>query len=701
MTQLKKENLVQQLFIISLWIVAILMISMSFWYGITGDEPGLNNYGKAIWRYLSSFGADEFVFSKDPSFDSNQNINYYGGLFELLSVVVNKISPLEEFTTRHILNACCGFLCILYSARTAKLLGGHLAGLFTIWLMFLAPFFLGNAMNNPKDIPFAATYIMSIYYSMRLIHRLPNPNKLDYLWAILCIGAAINIRVGGILLIAYLFAYAGLYYIVNTMIQKEKIALGSLLKAVFITSILGYIAGLLLWPYALEDPINNPLTALSEMSNFKTSLAQLFEGEKVFSADLPSHFLPKSFFITNPYVIHVGLFFSLLYLWFHRKSKQLSVLLFIFFTALFPIAYILYGKSNIYHVWRHELFVFPSIAILASLGWQSIVSFFENKKLKLAGFALLAIFLLEPLYFVASTFPQTITYYNATVGGVQGAYGDYEVDFYYNGLKECVDWFKKNELPKLEASNDTVRIVSNANHIMQEYFPKRKGNIIIEYIRYPERNQKAWDYAFFHIALIPQNELKSRNWLPPSTTLYETKVFDKTLCAILKKPSNDDIKAQNFLKNNQIDSAIVYYKKYLSKDAQNASVLSSLGNLYLQLGQQNDAASYIEKSYQLDPNNIESAHYLGMLRMQQGKLAEAQTLFTKVIQANPNAITEYYFLGMCQAQMNQLDAAISNLNTASQEPSLQQACYKLMGDIYMQKGNVEQANKLYQAASLK
>ena len=305
--------------------------------------------------------------------------------------------------------------------------------------MFLSPFFLGHSMNNPKDIPFAATYIMAIYFIMQLFDRLPKASKKDYLWAIISIGATINVRVGGILLIPYLVVFVGILFIIKKYFQNQEVSLFSYAKPVIITAVLGYLAGSILWPYALQNPFSNPLTALSEMSNFKVNIRQLFEASKVFSGDLPINFLPTSFIITNSFVVLAGLALGIVLLWSFRKEKNAPQLYFVLFTALFPLAYIIYSKSNVYHAWRHVLFIFPSIMVVVAFGWQSLIGFFDKMKIKLAGFALLGFLTLEPLYFIASTFPNTITYHNQIVGGPKGAYGTFERDFYYNSLKECVD----------------------------------------------------------------------------------------------------------------------------------------------------------------------------------------------------------------------------------------------------------------------
>jgi tetratricopeptide (TPR) repeat protein len=692
-------------FMVSLAAVFILMTIMSFSYGISGDEVDMNEYGKQILNYLTSFGSDKSIFrtseelnaAKVYNYNRDNVVQYYGGLFDLICAIFNKISPLEEYTTRHILNAWAGFLAIFFAAKIAVRILNKQAGTIAIWLMFLSPFFLGHAMNNPKDVPFAAAYIMAIYFIIRLFDRLPAASKKDYAWAILSIGATINVRVGGILLIPYLVVFAGILFIVKTKFQDEKVSLFSYFKPVAITGVLGYLAGSLLWPYGLQNPISNPLTALSEMSNFKVSLGQLFEGAKVPSTELGSDFLLKSFAYTNSYAVLAGLGLLFVFAWGFRKNQNASILYFVAFTAFFPLLYIIYTKANVYHAWRHVLFIFPSMIVLVAFGWEKIIAFFDTKKVKLIGLGMLGFLMLEPLYFIANTFPNTITYHNQLVGGVKGAYTNYEVDYYYNSLKQSADWFKKNELPKLDKNKKTV-IYSNAAHILTHYFANEK-NVVVDYIRYHERNQKDWDYVIFHIALIPAEELKTGNWLPPST-LFKAESQGQVLSAVIKRPSHDDIKGFNALNQNQADSAIQYFDSYLKADPKNTSILNTTGNILMQLGRLDSAALYINQSYKIDSSNMETKQMYGMVCLQKNDFATAQTLFNQLIQANPQYPKGYFYLGLAQLGSGNPQQALNNFNTASQDESIRQACYKYMGDCYMKMGNQTEAMKLYQAAGV-
>ena len=690
----------------ALWgVLFIVMTAMSFSYGISGDEVDMNEYGKTIWQFISSFGSDRSVFRTSDELNAlgvyNYNrdnvIQYYGGLFDLICALVNKVSPFDEYTTRHLLNAWAGFLALVFAARILKRLLGQRAAIIGTGLMALSPFFMGHAMNNPKDIPFATAYIMAIYFIIRLFDRLPKPSWPDYLWVILCIGATINIRVGGILLIPYLGVFAVLHSLIPAWFQENKTrSLTQYVKPLLITAVLGYLCGSLLWPYGIQNPITNPLTALSEMGNFKVNLRQLYEGTKQFSGELPLSFLPKSFAITNTFALLAGLLLMLPFIWGFRKNEQAPAIYFVLFTGVFPFLYILYTHANVYHAWRHVLFIFPSLLIMAAFGWDRLIDWMKGRNMQLAGIGLLGFLLLDPLYFMATTFPNTVTYHNQLVGGVKGAYGQYEVDYYYNSVKQAADWFKANEMKHIQAG-DTVRLYSNAAHILTHYFENNK-KIVVDYVRYPERNQKNWDYALFHIALIPETDIQQGSWIP-SSTIYQAQVQGNTLCILMKRPSHDDMKAMQFLEQQQPDSALLYFDKYLEKDPKNTDVLITAAQVAMQSGKGNVAQAYIQQAYKADPSNPQVQSMYGMLLVQQGQYPKAQEVLVNLLQKNPQFLQGFYYLAEAQLGMGNAQQALQNLNTAAQDPQLQAACYQRMAQIYMQQGNTAEAQRLMQAAA--
>lgn len=695
-----------KIFLASLLITFVLMGVMSFSYGLSGDEVDMNEYGKIILKYFASFGADDTVFHIPQNIDRDGVLMYYGGFFDFICAVVNKFSPFAEYTTRHILNAWAGFIAMFFSARIVAMVADKRLATLTVWLMFLSPFFLGHAMNNPKDIPLAAAYIAAVYTIIRFFDKFPAVKKTDYLWVILSIGFAINVRVAGILLIPYLGVYAFIIYLSKSFRSKEEVKFNTFIKPVAIMGILGYLAGSLFWPYGLQNPISHPLTALSEMSNFKMNLSQIWEGEKVMSGELPSGYLIKSFFLTNTYALIIGLVCFFFFIRQAAKSPKAHVIYFVAFTALFPLFYIIYKKSNVYHAWRHVLFIFPSAVVLASLGWSYLNNFIAARAKKTwIGLALAAVLLLEPLVFTVQTYPNTVTYYNQFAGGVDGAYGNYEVDYYYNSVKQCTDWFIEKELPKYKAG-DTVILATNAPHLMFPYMEGHK-NVKIIYVRFQEKDREVWDYALFHIALIPLEEIVAGTWLPP-TTAFVAKVKDKPLCALIKRASKKDLDGFKALQAGNREEAVKQFIDYLKEDSANINILTTTARVLMEMSKVDSALSYASKAYQLDKTGVETKRVYAMALAYKGEGAKAKALFEEIIAERPDYVMAYYYLGIVEKGMGMYQEALVNFDKIAQfalqqkENMLAMECFIYMGDIFKEKGDMQQAEKMYQqAAALK
>lgn len=581
--------------------IFLLMTIMSFWYGISGDEVELNTFGKIVLKYYTSFGIDMRAISPPKDLDRDGVLQYYGGFFDLVAVLMNKISPLKEYTTRHILNAWAGFLAIFFAAKICVRIGGERMAVICVWLMFLAPFFLGHAMNNPKDIPFATAYIGAIYFFIRFYERLPNVKWTDFIAPIVAIAITIDIRVAGILVIPYMFVWLAGDYLLHKERRKE---MKKSVIALVIISVLGYLGASIFWPYALQNPIMNPLTALSELSNFKMGLAQLYQGERVISFDLPASYLVNNFFITNAYILLAGLLISPIFILGSLKNKrEFALVVFILFTGVFPLAYIIYKHSNVYHAWRHVLFIFPSLAIVAAYGLNGVLKWVGPGVMKYVVIGVIALGLAEPAYFIVRTFPNTITYYNILAGGTKEAYYNYEMDYYYNSLKEATDWFIREELPKL-ADKDSIVLATNHGNIEKAYFayyPKVK----VKYVRFYERSMQDWDYGIFHRALIPAGQIQNGGWVSKST-IYEASVFDLPLTVVMKRPSHLDYLGFKALQENRLEEGITDLLNYRKVNNENELVNGLLSRYYLSINQLDSARVLVNEALRKDPDNAQA-----------------------------------------------------------------------------------------------
>mgnify|MGYP000514679752 CR=1 FL=1 len=153
------------------------MLSLSFGSGINADDKFQVDYSQKLVNYYGTFGKDTAALNIPDG-----NMHLYGGFFETLTGFASKVMGYETATlayhnVRHASSAVLGWVAILCAALFAQLIAGWRAGLFTLIIMLLSPRFVGDSLMNPKDIPFAAGYMMAIYNMAAVLERLPNPRR--------------------------------------------------------------------------------------------------------------------------------------------------------------------------------------------------------------------------------------------------------------------------------------------------------------------------------------------------------------------------------------------------------------------------------------------------------------------------------------------------------------------------------------------
>ncbi len=696
---------------VSIAIVGLSMVVMSFWHGITGDDIVVNEYGKEILKYITSFGSYEYNFEHPlpKAIDRDYVIQYYGGLFSVICALFNKISPFAEYTTIHIFNALSGLLASYFTAKICRRYFGDGAAILSVWLLFLAPFWLGNAMNNPKDTPFAAAFIGGIYFIVKWVEQFPTVTRKDYIYMVLVIAAAINVRVGGILLIPYFLLFlAASNFWKKYILQQEQSLFAGIWQAA-LTSVAGYLLSSLLWPNATQDPINHPLNSLKELTHIPVALNQLFDGvktmsavnaevngENVFVSNFPKSYLLKCIGYTTPFVVLIGFcILTPIFLLLNKLKKSYSyfIALVLLFTATFPIAYIIYKQSNIYHLWRHVLFVFPSIVALAAISYHYFATNFNVKAVKYGVIGFVALLSLEPLSFIVSTFPNTMSYFNSLVGGTKGAYTNYEVDFYYNSVKESSEWFTKNIVSKLKPT-DTVYLATNAPHIVEQYF-KNEPRVKTIYVRWQQRNLSKYDYSMFHIAMIPQGILRSGSWVQGSNVLYKATVKGLPMCAVVKKPSNLDAEGMEMLKNQNI-AGLQKLKDYYNLDPNNETVNSTIANILLNNDSAKNDFPSLQKLLNADSLDYTNLELMGMYYIKTNEPDKGISYFEKILAKEEKYLKAYTYIGYAKAAKGDMNGALESMNKATVDLQFAPEALSGMANIYSKMGNVELAQKYMQ-----
>ncbi|MFA4993829.1 MAG: glycosyltransferase family 39 protein [Bdellovibrionales bacterium] len=427
-------------------------------YGVTWDEELQSQYGIAVVDYyLSGF--------KDARYSQIFNLYLYGGTFDGLAALINFMTPFEIYDTRHLLNALFGLMGLWGTWKLGKLLGGEEIGFLSLVICALVPSFYGHIFNNPKDVPFAAGIVWTLYYMSRSYKKTEWPTLIKLG---LVLGFTLGVRVGGIMVFAYWLAPLGIAALLplfkrkfrwKTFWKNKKIlrtvTLDILCKAwriVLPVALISYVVMLICWPWAQQHPIMYPLKALSKFSNFPQDVEVLFDGTIYRSTQLPWTYVPLYFGIQLPVFFQILLAFFAVFLpkiWRSMSFAQKQSLSLLLLTAVVPVLYCTMFHPALYDTVRHFLFVIPLASIMAALGAREIYIFglkqkrLRKKRAKLAlkgafGFVFLIVCSTQ-IVLMARLHPYEYIYANMFAGGVREAYGHYESDYWTSSFKEAAE----------------------------------------------------------------------------------------------------------------------------------------------------------------------------------------------------------------------------------------------------------------------
>jgi len=421
-------------------------------YGLIWDEEWQAIYGHKILAWYTSFFTDDSAFTY-------LNLHFYGGAFDLLAALVNKVSPLGEYETRHLMGGLVGVLGLAGAWRLGQRMGGPRTGVLAAALLLLIPGFWGHAFFNPKDVPFAVAMVWTLVWAVRLVDQLPRPRLSTVLAFGAVLGLALGTRIGGVLMLVYLALVLGTYLLLELyqrgFFQATR-AGGGVLQALLPALVLAYVVMVVVWPWALQAPLN-PVRAFTTFAHFTWPGQVVAFGQHLSSQHLPWWYLPGQLLVQLPEVVLAGLVLAgcaavvgLAALWragamdvarIPDRVRGLLPLALVTLAALFPIAYFIAFKPAIYHGYRHFIFVVPPLAVLAALGLEhglGLVGRYGRRPGVVAAAVLLSAMGWQAFQ-AARLFPNEYIYFNSLVGGVKGAEGRFNLDYWGTSLHEGAD----------------------------------------------------------------------------------------------------------------------------------------------------------------------------------------------------------------------------------------------------------------------
>jgi Dolichyl-phosphate-mannose-protein mannosyltransferase len=406
-------------------------------YAISNDEGVQHRYGELIIAYYTSGFADQSVFKF-------QNLYLYGGLFDVIAVILGHLIPIDPYDLRHILCALIGIAGIGAAAAIARLISGSRAALIAAVALSASGVWYGAMFNHTKDIPFAAAMTAATLFLIRIARRLPAPRAGDVAAFGLLAGAALGIRVLGLLLMVYAGVAIALYLPrPGSGHARWRFAIHSMVR-LLPALLLAYGIMILAWPWAALAPLN-PIRGLLTFSEFHYGIRTVVDGQVYEMANVPRLYVPIYILIRMPLLALFGAALAMAFAILPRLAAgstqlQRKDIALVALTVIIPLLCEVIVHGPAFTGLRHFLFVVPALAILAGVGLDLAVTALATRGRLVAsgGLAVVTACFVWNAVTLVRLHPYEYLFYNSAVGGLEGASRRYDLDYWFSSMPEAL-----------------------------------------------------------------------------------------------------------------------------------------------------------------------------------------------------------------------------------------------------------------------
>lgn len=673
----------------------VVLVGLSFGSGINEDDKFQVDYSQKLVNWYGTFGKDTAALNIPQG-----NMHLYGGFFEVVTGFANKTlgfqpNQVAYHDVRHVGIALCGWVTMLCAALLARLIAGWQAGVFTLIIMLLSPRFVGDSMMNPKDIPFAMGYMLAIYNMAAVLTRMPNPGRWNVAGLVAGLGISLAVRAGGLLNFAYLFMFAGLFLVLKQgfgAIFNGK-TIGRYALVVGGAAVGGYVLALLFWPFALQKPLSNPLYALQKFSDFEIAIRVLFDGTNVKSDQTPWIYPVKWIAYTVPLAALVGFVGSLALLPRLLKKYQPLWVALVLFAAIFPVVYVIYKNSNLYDGWRQLTFAYPTFAVAAGLFWNELVQIFSEKKVaRYAVYGAFGLLVADAGAFIVRNPQIPYVYFNPVAGGIDGAFGQYETDYWGLSIRQGIEWMESEGILKPDMQ-ETVVIATNMLNPMRLFTAKYGDKVRLKYLKWEKRCDDAWDYALYPTRFVDGATLRRGYW-PPDNAVHLVKANDTPVLAILKDNGRNCALGMAAYKLNDWQGAVTRLQAEVTNVPDNEVAWINLAQSLMNLNQLDSAKVATDKVLDIAPNDMQANNLIGVYWLNKNDGAKAKAAFETAIKKEPSNPGAWYYLAIIAQVAGDNQLAIKNLDKAIQASPNFKPAYELAARIYEGMGDAAQAQRI-------
>ncbi len=303
---------------------------------------------------------------------------------------------------------------------------------------------MGHSFINPKDAPLAWLSLWVLYYAARAIAE-GRPHPATIAGFAIAVGLAMGTRLMAAQLLVYILAALVMGLIMERLRpQPHAVPLSRTLMGLLIAAPFAYLLMGIFWPWAVINPLN-PILALEEFTNFPWKGWLLWRGEMMPATHLPCDYLTSLLLYQLSEHTLVGLVLAFGagavaavrgQIFAGRRALLYAPLL---QAAVVPLLAFVILDPTVYNGVRHFLFVVPPLVIIAAIGWDYLFACIESRwrGYRIGVGSVLMALLLWPAARMVQLHPYEYVSYNSVVGGVTGAAGRFELDYWDTSLAEA------------------------------------------------------------------------------------------------------------------------------------------------------------------------------------------------------------------------------------------------------------------------
>lgn len=424
--------------------VAFLFISVATMndYGETTDEKPSQISGsyyyyqwdkqKSVQDYVQAFSV------KDRN---------YGPFIDTLSVASHDFFTLKHHiitnpvASYHVPAIIASTLCIFVVYLFAYVTWGTVPAIMAAITLALMPRFIGDSQNNIKDTPIMTLFAMTFTcYYLAFVKR-----KLRYyVVAGVFLGMTYATKINALIIFPSVLLWVGL---VNGRSLKDgvrnMVGLGLSLCSAF-------IAILVFWPYYRYNPLERFVETYGVFRNHEWDLYTLYLGQHYRGHEVPRHYPFVMLGVTTPtwililLALAVAIIIGMLIRRTDKRSLPALLLTCIWMLAT-PVTQAL-SPNPMYDGIRHYQASLAPMAILAGFAvWYIGKMLYTFRKAAFIVFMLVCVWGYGSILYKDITMhPYQIVYFNELVGGVRGAYGKFDLDYWGQSLLEASRWINTN-----------------------------------------------------------------------------------------------------------------------------------------------------------------------------------------------------------------------------------------------------------------